>query len=160
MTISCSAGVAYLIAVDGFLGANGSVILNVTPVLSIPGSGLASSNLFKLAIFAPSGSSVVLEASTNLQTWVPVSTNTAPADGILQINKSTAGSSVRFYRARMNAPSRIRRVAQQETPFITLAIDFLWDEARKASRISNGWLRNGRHLSWELQSLAKDPCPA
>ena len=80
------------------------MILNVTPVLSIPGSGLAANNLLKLAIFAPSGNSIVLEASLDLQMWVPVSTNTAPADGILQINKPTAGSNVRFYRARMNVP--------------------------------------------------------
>jgi hypothetical protein len=99
---ACTAGVSYLIAVDGFLGASGGVVLNVIPVLSIPEARLAGSTSLDLTIFAPSGKSVILEGTTDFQNWTPVCTNPAPANGLLQVTRPAAGRSVQFFRARLN----------------------------------------------------------
>ena len=102
VTFHCSAGVVYLVAVDGFLGATGGVVLNVTPELSISDIHLAGSSTIDLAIYAPSNRSVILEGTTNFQVWVPISTNPAPASGLLQVTSPASGTSLQFYRARLN----------------------------------------------------------
>lgn len=104
LTLNCTAGVTYLIAVDGFLGATGGMILNVTPVLSIPSSNLAVGGQFNLAIFAPGGRKIALETSPDLHIWTPVSTNVAPADGMLRINQPVNGMGARLYRAHQISP--------------------------------------------------------
>ncbi len=45
------------------------------------------------------GFTYTIEASQNLGTWMPLSTNTADANGLLQIQDNTASGSFRFYRA-------------------------------------------------------------
>ena len=103
LTLSCKAGTTYLIAVDGFLGATGGVILNITPQLDIHATSLSGSNSLDLSIFAPGGRKVALETSTNLKTWSPVGTNQAPSDGVLRFLQPVGGAG-RFFRAHLITP--------------------------------------------------------
>ena len=102
VTFPCRLGENYLIAVDGFLGATGAVILNVTPALSIAEAGLTGGNHMALTVFAPSGKSVILESSADLQTWSVLTTNAVPATGLLQVTSPASGTSLQFYRARLS----------------------------------------------------------
>ncbi len=103
LTLSCKAGTTYLIAVDGFLGATGGVILNITPQLDIHATSLSPSGSLDLSIFAPGGRKVALETSTNLRTWSAVGTNVAPADGVLRVLQPGGGAG-RFFRAHLITP--------------------------------------------------------
>jgi uncharacterized delta-60 repeat protein len=70
---------------------------------SDPGFGI-SSNHFQFRVEAGVGQTVVIEASTNLQNWVPISTNPVTAS-IFQFTDPTAANGMgRFYRARVIAP--------------------------------------------------------
>ncbi len=58
----------------------------------------------QLVLSVPPARSVVLQASTNLSDWVPISTNTSPVSTLI-VNDSQAGNSPRrFYRILEHAP--------------------------------------------------------
>jgi hypothetical protein len=62
----------------------------------VPGLGFGAHGGFQLSITNDSGSSVVIQASTNLTTWLPVFTNVAP---FTFTNLDSTNYPQRFYRA-------------------------------------------------------------
>ena len=72
------------------------IIPTVTAVPS--GTGMVSSG-FKLEFSAPTGSNVVIEASSDLKTWVPISTNVVAGGIVSYIDAAAKAHSSRFYRA-------------------------------------------------------------
>lgn len=64
------------------------------------GTGLTPGG-FKIQLSGPSGSNYVIQASSDLKTWVPIFTNTAPS-GSLSYTDAVANSlSFRYYRAKI-----------------------------------------------------------
>jgi uncharacterized repeat protein (TIGR01451 family) len=80
----------------------------ITSVLSpIPAtlSGSTSNGEFNLIVFAQPGSTYVIETSTNLTAWLPLSTNTASPGGTIKFTDTGApGFEQRFYRTRRLIP--------------------------------------------------------
>jgi hypothetical protein len=59
-----------------------------------------SNRVFGFDVSGPSGSNVVIEGSTDLQTWIPLQTNGLGGTGLLYFSDSQAATnSKRFYRA-------------------------------------------------------------
>jgi hypothetical protein len=100
MDFTAVGGVSYAIAFDGYLGDTGTIKFTLgmlAPVIDsplvVPGGG------FEMSFAGLPGSTYVLQTSTNLVAWVPVSTNTPPPDGIMSItNFPPANDRTRFYR--------------------------------------------------------------
>ena len=68
------------------------------PILGVPSPTPGGGFQFQLA--GPVGNQFVIEASTNLTAWLPISTNMIPANGVLTITDSSATNfNARFYRA-------------------------------------------------------------
>jgi len=59
-----------------------------------------SNGQFQMKLNGPSGRSVIVETSTNLQTWTPVQTNTFTPDG-LALSVPLGGNQNHFFRARL-----------------------------------------------------------
>jgi len=101
---SASAGTYTIGASDllGLLGLSSSatatvgILPTVTPVPSQTGM---VSNGFKLAFAAPNGSNVVIEASSDFKTWVPISTNVVSGGVVSCIDAAAKAHPSRFYRA-------------------------------------------------------------
>jgi hypothetical protein len=74
----------------------GSVVSNVVNIVS-SGTGMALGG-FKLQISAPTGSNVVIQASSDLNTWTSISTNTASSGTVTYTDTSAATRRCRFYR--------------------------------------------------------------
>lgn len=77
---------------------------SITVTTSAPAflSGLQRSSItgVSLQLAGVPSSSYIIQASTNLTSWQPVTTNIVPASGLIQINDSSAGGfSRRYYRA-------------------------------------------------------------
>jgi hypothetical protein len=80
-------------------------VIGFTRVL--PATGLAaqlaapatSEGNFQFNLSGAPGSSYVIQISSNLLTWLPLSTNTLPASGSVSITNAFANNSSRFYRA-------------------------------------------------------------
>jgi len=71
-----------------------------TPPIIVNGIGLGfDGGSFGFNVSAPAGSSVVIEASTDLASWLPIETNLV-IDGLSFIDTRSATFSRRFYRAR------------------------------------------------------------
>ncbi len=83
--------------------SNGVSHVRLTPlstprmVLSAPRIAVGNHN-FSFQLSAPAGSNYVLQVSTNLLNWSPVSTSTVPVSGILSLTNNGSGYSRRFYR--------------------------------------------------------------
>jgi hypothetical protein len=74
-----------------------TVVSNVVHIVSA-GTGMALGG-FKLQISAPTGSNVVIQASSDLNTWTSISTNTSSAGTVTYTDTSAAARRCRFYRA-------------------------------------------------------------
>jgi hypothetical protein len=72
-----------------------------TPILR-PGTNASPAQL-ELWLGGQSGESYTLQASTNLVTWVPVSTNTLATNSFRYL-LSTANAAQMFYRAELTQP--------------------------------------------------------
>jgi len=80
--------------------ANLVVLLDVPATLSIVTSSLGlTTNGFNLQLSGPSGSNYVIEASTDLQSWKPISTNAAPNGTVSYTDTAATNFPARFYRA-------------------------------------------------------------
>lgn len=84
----------------------GTALVNATTVTTVNGlvfnasAANVNNGTFGVTITGRPGHVYVIECSTNLVHWEPVSTN-ATLDGVIQFADPNAGSSVqRFYRAR------------------------------------------------------------
>ena len=67
-------------------------------ILSMPQITGGSTN-FTFQVCGPSGSNYVLQVSTNLLNWSPVSTSAIPVSGTITVSNAISGYSNRFYRA-------------------------------------------------------------
>lgn len=74
----------------------GITVATTTPPAIAPHFGLGAGNGFQLSITNDAGATVIIQASTNLITWVPVATNIAP---YTFTNFDNTNFSKRFYRA-------------------------------------------------------------
>ncbi|MBI3869927.1 MAG: pre-peptidase C-terminal domain-containing protein [Verrucomicrobia bacterium] len=101
LTFPCTAGITYHIAVDGFSGASGGVQLTINPLLEIIAQTLTAPGSLEMKVFTPIGQRVILESTSDFRTWVPVRTNTSPANGILVLGGVPLLKSSEFYRTRL-----------------------------------------------------------
>ena len=92
---------AYDVVVSNLYGSVTSSVVNVTVTLpvfvSTPQISSGKTN-FMFQISGPSGTNVVLQVSTNLFNWSPVSTSSIPVSGTITFTNSISGSNQRFYR--------------------------------------------------------------
>jgi hypothetical protein len=78
-----------------------SLTLPPTPViLSAPQITVDKTN-FTFQLSGPAGSNFVVQASTNLLNWTPVSTSTVPVSGSITLSNAISGYKKSFYRAYM-----------------------------------------------------------
>ena len=100
LTFAATAGVTYRIAVDGYNGASGGVVLNITPGLSIAGLTRTSLGELRFLTSGPGTSNVVIQGSLDLRVWTPLATNPVPEGGFFPFADPTATNALRrFYRA-------------------------------------------------------------
>jgi hypothetical protein len=68
-------------------------------------SGSFVNGQFRLTITAQAGLMYAIQVSTNLASWVSLSTNTAPSSGTIKFTDTTSPSpKVRFYRTKRLIP--------------------------------------------------------
>ena len=83
---------------------NGEIIITAvpTPLLINTGAAVGFANgVFGFNLIGPSGSNVVIQASTDLQTWIPLQTNLL-GSGLLYFSDAQSPANVhRFYRAQL-----------------------------------------------------------
>ena len=94
---------AYDVVVAGPYGSVTSsvVTLSVTSaplILSVP--HIVNTN-FTFLLSGPAGSNYVVQTSTNVLNWSPVSTSTIPVSGSINLSNAINGYSNRFYRAHL-----------------------------------------------------------
>ncbi|GEM_PF-4089426 len=75
VSFPAEAGVAYSVAVDGYRGDAGQIVLNWCFEAPVFGSTSVRDQAVLLQLGAPVRSVVVIEASVDLEHWIPVSTN-------------------------------------------------------------------------------------
>ncbi len=93
---------AYGVVVSSPYGSVTSSVVNLTiisapVVLSAPQITGGNAD-FTFLLSGPSGSNYVLQVSTNLFNWSPVSTSTIPVSGSITLSNAISGYSRRFYR--------------------------------------------------------------
>ena len=93
----------YDVVVSSPYGSVTSSVVNLS--ITIPGFMLSAPQVtsgntnFTFLLSGPSGSNYVLQVSTNLSNWSPVSTSTIPVSGSVTLSNAISGSNHRFYRA-------------------------------------------------------------
>jgi Immunoglobulin I-set domain len=84
-------------------GATLVVLTNPVPavvnIVSI-GTGMTVGG-FKLQLSGPAGSNYVIQASTDLKNWIPISTNAAPTGSVSYTDSAATNLSFRYYRAKI-----------------------------------------------------------
>jgi hypothetical protein len=76
---------------------NLTVTLLPPVILSAPQITVGKTN-FTFLLSGPAGSNYVLQDSTNLLNWSPVSTSTIPVSGSITVSNAISGYNRRFYR--------------------------------------------------------------
>jgi hypothetical protein len=76
-----------------------NAVSNVLSFVS-SGTGLTPAG-FKIQLSGPAGSNYVIQASTDLKNWIPLSTNSAPTGGISYTDAAANNLSFRYYRAKI-----------------------------------------------------------
>jgi hypothetical protein len=74
-------------------------VTNPDVTLSIPNGAGMTSNGFTFQLSVPVGSTYVILASTDLQTWTPIATNVAATASIVFTDTAAASYSNRWYQA-------------------------------------------------------------
>jgi hypothetical protein len=77
-------------------------ISNAVTVLTVvsPGTGMFADG-FHVQLSGPSGSNYVIEASTDLMSWTPLATNSAPSGTVSYTDTEAIKLPLRYYRARL-----------------------------------------------------------
>ena len=76
-----------------------AVFLSSLPVsVALSNPLITAGNQFQMTLNGPTGTNLVLQSSSDLKTWTPISTNTAGASGIV-VTDTNAPGTFRFYRA-------------------------------------------------------------
>jgi len=94
---------AYDVVVSSPYGSVTSSVVNVTVtlpalILSTPQISVGSTN-FTFLLSGPAGSNYVIQISTNLSSWSPVSTSSIPIGGSINLTNAINGNKQQFYRA-------------------------------------------------------------
>jgi hypothetical protein len=95
---------AYDVVVSSPYGSVTSSVVNLSVtllppvILSAPQITVGKTN-FTFLLSGPAGSNYVLQVSTNLLNWSPVSTSTIPVSGSINLSNATSGYKQSFYRA-------------------------------------------------------------
>lgn len=72
----------------------------VSSVVNILSAGTEmTANGFKIQLSGPAGSNYVIQASSDLKNWIPISTNAAPTGSISYTDTAATNLSFRYYRA-------------------------------------------------------------
>jgi len=104
-TFRAVAGRAYQIAVDGFpVGRRAdsglislAVVLNSSSRLGSPVRG--TDGAFKLSLMGEPGRTYIIEATSNLVDWMPITTNLISGKSFIFVDKTSTDFAQRFYRA-------------------------------------------------------------
>lgn len=105
LTFVATAGTTYAIAVDGYYYsfayiAQGGVVLNITPSMSLGSLARESKGEINLLVAGPAQGRVIVQWSSNLASWFPLGTNLIPEGGTVLFTDAQAASQPRrFYRA-------------------------------------------------------------
>jgi hypothetical protein len=95
---------AYAVVVSGPYGSVTSSLVNLTitlpVILSAPQIAVGKTN-FTFLLSGPAGSNYVLQVSTNLLNWTPVSTSTIPVSGSINLSNAIGGYKQSFYRVHL-----------------------------------------------------------
>jgi Immunoglobulin domain len=76
------------------------VVSTVSNVVNFVSSGIGlTAKGFNIQLSAPTGSNVVIQASTDCKTWVPISTNTATGGSVSYTDTAAVSLPLRYYRA-------------------------------------------------------------
>ncbi len=92
---------AYDLVVSSPYGSVTSSVVNLTvtlPLALVAPQISVGNNLFSFLLSGPAGSNYVLEVSTNLLNWNPVSTSSIPVSGNITVSNAISGYNNRFYR--------------------------------------------------------------
>jgi hypothetical protein len=102
VTFNAEARATYQIAVDGYLGATGVILLSLSaPQPTELGPPLLLSNrVVRLSLSSPPGQTNVIEASADLGAWVPLSTNVQSLPVIQYDDAGATNLEHRFYRVK------------------------------------------------------------
>jgi hypothetical protein len=108
VTFNAVMNTSYYIAVDGYDGAFGRILLSLGYSAAVSAaqpaqlsSELAPGGAMQITVMADPGQSYLIEVSEDLINWRPLSTVTCPSSGsITTVDNTTAGIRARFYRAR------------------------------------------------------------
>ncbi|MBW8865688.1 MAG: hypothetical protein JF609_12365, partial [Verrucomicrobia bacterium] len=77
-----------------------TVVTNAVNVVSFVSAETAMTvNGFNIKLSGPTGSNVVIQASTDLKTWVPISTNLVSSGSVSYTDASAKVRPLRYYRA-------------------------------------------------------------
>ena len=91
----------YTVAIsNGFTGVVSAPAALAVMSTSDPGAPGFTSNQFGFGLSGPAASSFVVETSTNLQTWLPLSTNIFGAELFQFVDPGSITNPIRFYRTR------------------------------------------------------------
>lgn len=100
LDFSAVGGVSYAIAFDGYFGGTGNIQFTLgmlAPVINSPAFAPGGADQIMFTGFP--GATYVLQTSTNLIAWLPVSTNTLPPGGMMTLtNYPPLNDRARFYR--------------------------------------------------------------
>jgi hypothetical protein len=103
-----SSAITNLIEVSGIASpddpANGEIIITAVPTPLLINTGAAfgfANGVFGFNLIGPSGSNVVIQASTDLQTWIPLQTNLLGSGPLYFSDPQSATNVQRFYRTQL-----------------------------------------------------------
>ena len=105
MQFTAAAGVTYAIAVDGYYGRTGNIVLNYSETIALATlaptllSGGLQGSQFVLAINGPAGALVEIQSSENLINWSSVTTLLLGGKGCGGDHPLTPAANHKFYRA-------------------------------------------------------------
>jgi sugar lactone lactonase YvrE len=96
---------AYAVVVSNPYGSLTSSVVNLTVtlpsvILSMPQIAVGQTN-FNFQLSGPAGNNYVLQVSTNLFNWSPVSTSAIPASGTITLTNAITNYNRRFYRVHL-----------------------------------------------------------
>jgi hypothetical protein len=102
LTFSAIAGVAYAIAVDGFNGASGNIVLqlksDIVPII-ISSPVRLNDGRFQFTLTAEAGFDYDIQATGNMVDWVTIATLPNPTGTLSFIDPNAALYPMRYYRA-------------------------------------------------------------
>jgi hypothetical protein len=101
VTFNASAGTAYRIAVDGYSGASGTVVVNLSmpDAIVLINPERQTNGLFRFTVISQAGRTLRIDATTNFLTWIAIATVTNATGTLEVVDPQSAGFLCRFYRA-------------------------------------------------------------